>query len=217
MSKFAFSIIAAFTIVAFQNCGRDFASAATYMSENRGNSGDPNKLEVGTAVFPDIDSEVVNPIPLTVSKKALPLALDFSANPDWQENGTSWAYWIRSWKMYSPEDMKYLGPAKFFYRLDIFKGVVIDLASQNIVYKLSSLEKTALQKILDNSILANAGQFGSCTASDNGAYGSLETDYGMFELGQGSPCATIDLFRTDNSGKLAGMEIFLARIQNRIN
>jgi len=216
MGKFTLSLIAAFTVCAFQNCGREFASAATYMNESRGNAGDPDKVVVGSAVYPDIDSEVVNPVPLTVSKKALPLALDFAANPAWQDNGTTWAYWIRSWKQYSPDDMKYLGAPKFFYRLDIFKGAVIDLTTQKVVYNLTHVEKATLQTILDSSILANASQFSACTQSDAGSYGSLETDYGMFELGQGSPCATIDLFRNDNSGKVAGMEIFLAHIQNRI-
>jgi len=218
MNKLAVSIICALTITVFQNCANESSVYSTTMSSSRGNANDPNKLIVGAAVWPRTDSEITNPVPLNITKAALPLAIDFSLNPLYVDGNVTWGFWIRSWKQYSPADMAYFGQPKYSYRLDMFKNAVVDLASQTVIYQLNKHEAQKLKTMLAGAILANAQQFSAtstCTPSDADNYASLETDYGIFDLGAGAPCSVVDLFKNNNSGQVSGMQQFLTHIQGK--
>jgi hypothetical protein len=216
MKRLVLMIIGAITVTAFQNCGKGFASATTTMNESRGVDQNPDQISVGTQVYPEVDSEVTNPVPLNISQRASPGAVDFDANPAWVNGSMSWAYWLRSWKIYGLADLKYFGEPKFLYRLDLVKNVVWDLKTQTIVYTLSAVEAATLNSIFQGSILANAQDVGACAMTSDGNYATLETDYGFFELGSGSGCTIVDLFKNDNSGHVAGLEGFLTHLTTRL-
>jgi hypothetical protein len=215
MGKLIFTLISALVVTAFQNCSADGTVYTTTVATT-GGAENPNKLEVGNQVYPRSDSTISNPVPLSVSKAALPLALDFSPNPLYTSTGSvSLGYWISSWKQYSIADLAYLGQPEYSYRLDLFKNVVVELTTQTTVYQLSPKEVQTLNAIFSSSILANADQFSAnagCTASTATNYASLETDYGIFDLGAGSPCAVVDLFQNNGSGQLAGLQGFLNQV-----
>jgi hypothetical protein len=221
-TKLIFTILAFTMMFAFQNCGQEYAAATYNISSNRGNAGDPGKVEVGPAVWPRTDSTISNPVPLSVSRAALPEAIDFNSNPNFDENSaiTSWGAWLSAWHDLPADAQAVLGQPKFLFRLDIFKGTVTDLTSDEVVYTLGPKEAAKLASIFSSSILANAREFSataSCTPSDAEGYATLETDYGLFDLGAGAPCAVVDLFKNDGSGKSGGLNDFLKKIQSKIN
>jgi hypothetical protein len=83
---------------------------------------------------------------------------------------------------------------------------------------LNSAEIARVESLFASSILASARQFtaaAACSPSDADEYASLETDYGVFDLGAGAPCAFVDLYRNDGSGADAGLRSFLHEIATK--
>lgn len=219
-SQITFSILATLTLFFFQNCSTELASASYKIGSNRGNAMDPNKLEVGSAVWPRTDSTVSNPVPLSISRHALPLAIDFKVNPSYDENSTimSWGTWLSTWHS-NVDEVAPLDQPKYIYRLDLFKNKVIDLSSGQAVLTLSAKDATELVSLLGTSVLANAREFrnsANCAPGTAKEYATLETDYGLFDLGQGAPCAEIDLYKNDGSGSTAGLQQFLEDLEDKL-
>lgn len=171
---------------------------------------DPHKVAVGPAVWPRVDSASTNPVPLTTANSALPLAIDFGANANGNDpNALSWGPWLSNWKFLDASLIQYLGEPKYLYRLDLFKNEVVELKTHKIIYQLSAAESAELNTLLSQSILA-------CSPSAEQQYASLETDYGIFDLGADTPCAVVDLFRNDGHGTPSGVAPFLSQLENAI-
>jgi hypothetical protein len=99
------------------------------------------------------------------------------------------------------------------YRLDLIKGSISYNSTRQIIRDLTANETAELNGILAGAILATSSEeVGAlCDQTALDPYAILETDTGRFNLGSGtSPCAVIDAYTNDGSGRSAGLKAFLS-------